>query len=200
MKLLAITGFARSGKNTLAKEIKEEIKNSFPDYKVEEFSFAYCLRQELYDFIFDNFGISAFTENDNEKKIVRSILIGYGNARRIESGGTYWVERLNKIIENSDANIGIITDLRFDEYEKDELSWLKDCGGINIHLKRYSGINGKRKYEKAPNEFEKENDPKLEKTAKSVFKIERKEKEVEFKKEIKLIAREFVENNFEFLL
>ena len=67
---------------------------------------------------------------------------------------------LNK--ELAPDKINIITDVRYNQYEKDEVYWLKrEINGVLSHLSRYDEINGKRKYFLPANETEKENNPSV---------------------------------------
>ena len=181
-KIVAVTGVIRSGKNSFADLIQAELKDTAPNLIVEQFSFAFHLRQELFQFINDNLNIDAFTEDEKEKAIIRPLLIAYGNAKREVSKNQYWIEKLHRKIERSNCDVALITDLRFAETEDDELGWLKRNRGFNFHLKRYkfSQLRNNKVYEKAPNEFEKRNNPKLEANAKRVIEIERYKKIEDF--------------------
>ena len=90
-KLVAFCGYCRAGKNSFGDILQKTLLDAAPNLKVEQFSFAYALRLELDQFLKDNFNISAFTEDEEEKKIIRPILIAYGNAKRIQSKNKYWV-------------------------------------------------------------------------------------------------------------
>ena len=170
-KLIAFSGFARSGKSSFGDILQKTLIDATPNLKVEQFSFAYALRIELDQFLKDNFNISAFTEDEEEKKIIRPILIAYGNAKRIQSKNKYWIEKIHKKIEKSDCDVAIITDLRFAETEDDELGWFQSQRGKLFHIKRYVQKGEKKVFQSAPNEFEKENDPKLEAAAFRRYKL-----------------------------
>lgn len=194
-KIVAISGYLRSGKNSFASEIQKQLKEVAPNLTVEQFSFASSLRLELDFFLRDNFKISAWTEDEKEKAIIRPLLISYGNAKREISNGQYWIEKLHNKIERSQCDIALITDLRYAENEDDELAWLKKNRGINFHLKRWGWVKKRfsdgrpvkttKVFEKAPNEFEKENDPKLEANAKKVIELPRFKTLEEFQKALK---------------
>jgi len=174
-KIVAFSGFSRSGKNSFANETQKQLKEFAPNLKVEQFSFAAGLRLELDSFIRDNFNnISAWTEDDEEKRIIRPILIAYGNAKREISKGQYWIEKIDAKIRRSDCDVALITDLRFAELENDEIDWLKGNRGFNFHLKRFTLTPKtlKKKYCPAPNEFEAKNDPILEANAKKVIEVQ----------------------------
>jgi hypothetical protein len=59
----------------------------------------------------------------------------------MQTQGRYWIELLNSKINEKDF-LPIITDIRYQEYEKDEYFWLKkEKQGIMIHVSRVK--NGK---------------------------------------------------------
>lgn len=194
-KILATTGFARSGKNTLANFLQSQITQDFPNLIVKQFSFAYHLRVEINDFLIERFNISAFTEDPKEKEIIRHMLIGYGNAKRAGSNNKYWIEKLEKQINESDCDVALITDLRFAENDEDELGWLKSNKGNSIHIRRFSKNGNKKVFEKAPNQWEQANEKNLIKGALEVFEIERYEEEKLFNKQINKLCLDFVESN-----
>lgn len=192
-KIIALTGYARSGKNSFADEIQKQLKDIAPNLIVEQFSFAASLRCEIDSFIRENFNnISPWTEDEKEKEIIRPLLIAYGNAKRKISNNQHWIEKLHKKIEQSKCDIALITDLRYAEDENDELGWLKKNRGFNFHLKRFGlscsktdGSKSKR-YENAPNEHEKVNNPKLEVNSKKVIELPRFKTLEEFQDAVKL--------------
>jgi hypothetical protein len=191
-KIVAVTGYARCGKNSFATEIQSQLKWIAPNLIVEQFSFAASLRCELDSFIRENFNnISPWTEDEKEKALIRPLLIAYGNAKRQISNGQYWIEKLHRKIEQSKCDVALITDLRYAENDNDELGWLKKNRGFNFHLRRYSLSQNRttkeyvKRFEKAPNEYEEKNDPKLEANAKKVIEIPRFETLEEFNKQIK---------------
>jgi len=124
--IIGISGFARSGKNTLAEIIKDFCHSKKVDAKI--FSFAFQLRQDLNSFCKEKFNISAFSEVTEEKNKIRPILISYGEVQRGLSRGSYWWQKLKPEINNffrNGGNVAIISDLRFKEYEFDELEYIR---------------------------------------------------------------------------
>lgn len=184
-KLVAFGGFARSGKSSFGDILQKTLLDSAPNLKVEQFSFANSLRQELFHFINENFNIDAFTEDEEEKALIRPILIAYGNAKRAQSKNQYWIQKIHKKIEKSDCDVAIITDLRFAETEDDELGWLLDQRGKLFHIKRYVQKGKIKVVQPAPNEFEKANDPKLEEAAFKKYKLPIVQEKEEFFKTVK---------------
>jgi hypothetical protein len=118
---------------------------------------ADSLKAELTDLLWENFGINIFNCSDEEKNLVRPLLVDYGKIKRQVSNGTYWWSLLEKKIEQTDWQdnvVHIITDVRYAEYEKDENFFIQKHNGILVHLSRDGII--------APNKEEEKFDPILE--------------------------------------
>ena len=64
--MIGITGLARSGKDTLAKNLSEIIKEDF-DIEVKIYSFALPIRCQVANLLEDYYHISPFTEDSDEK-------------------------------------------------------------------------------------------------------------------------------------
>ena len=80
---------------------------------------------------------------------------------RDRSGGRHWIDRASEQIDHSSPNfphLFCITDVRYDEYEKDEVYWIKnELKGKLVHLTKEGSP--------AANSFEEENDPRLQEKA-----------------------------------
>lgn len=179
MKLIGIGGYARSGKDLFAKVATEILIEH--GVNVDSFALAYELKNDLKDLIFNKTGINVFTEKTEEKNIIRPLLVAYGDVMRKISNGKYWTNKLEQTIGKSKANVGFITDIRYDHYVEDECSWLqfKQCGKL-VHITKYKlgPAPSKRRistskpikiYEAVPNEHEMLNNPKVKKRADFAF-------------------------------
>ena len=78
--IIAIGGNARSGKDTLGRNLVYILKEY--GIKAKTYSFADQLKQETDEFLKKTLGISAFTENDDEKNIIRPFLVFWGTEIR----------------------------------------------------------------------------------------------------------------------
>lgn len=199
-KILAVTGYARSGKGSLCDALEKNVKSEYPGLSVSQFAFAEDLRRELAMFLSENFGIDAWTSDSIKKEIIRPILIGHGMARRKQSNNQYWIQKLEQRINNSPFDLCLINDLRFAENEKDELAWLKKNNGLHFHIRRYNKKGREKIYQEAPNEYEKENEEKLLSAALNVFEIPFYENEDDFYKKINEISLEILDKNIIFFL
>ncbi len=160
--IISVSGVAQSGKDTLVKCLTYLLKDTI---SVERFGFADELKLDMNDFLLRKVGISAFTIDPEEKKIIRDLLVSYGKCKRLQTRGTYWTKILEPKVLRSHAedSLPCISDCRFDEYEQDEVYWVKEkMKGCLIHVTRFDS-NG---LEVEPaNETEAENDPKVRKKA-----------------------------------
>jgi hypothetical protein len=124
--VIGISGFARSGKDTLASLLFLKLNEMGVASKI--FSFANALKLDMEGFLLDKFGISSFTNDSSLKAKIRPLLIAYGNAQRDSSKGTYWINRLKPEIDSffeKNGSVAIIPDLRFKQYEFDEFDFIK---------------------------------------------------------------------------
>jgi hypothetical protein len=181
-QIIGISGLARSGKDlftSVAQLILKENKISS-----EKYALAYELKSDLKDLIKQKTGIDVFTENTEEKNIIRPLLVAYGDVMRKISGGKYWTQKLEHRIANSKSDVIFITDIRYDVYPEDECTWLKyKQAGKLIHVTKYkmSSAPSKRRistskpvkiYNGAPNDHEMLNDPKVKSKADYAFEWE----------------------------
>lgn len=136
VKILGVSGYARSGKDTFAKYARELLLEK--DIALVRFAFADKLKANINQFLVQKLGISANTRNDFEKKIIRPLLVGYGESARLLDKD-YWI---NELRESMTAVIGekldgkqivpVITDVRY----LNELSFIKELGGKVITVRQ----------------------------------------------------------------
>jgi len=153
--MIGIGGLARSGKDTLAINLAEIIEE---DWKmdVQIFSFADALKEKINPFITKEFGISAFSEDTEDKKIIRPMLVAYGESMKTKYGRDVWYSELSNNIEQAlhDNRIfPIISDVRFDF----EAKLIQNNGGQVIHITKQGN--------EPPNEIEALNNPLVESCA-----------------------------------
>lgn len=175
--VIGIAGVAGSGKDTFLDLLSKNLPN------VKRFAFADNLKKELNPFFKEMYGVDLFTCSRETKDILRPILVCHGKMRRITSKGRHWLTLLEKEIKEYQAanpfDTIVVTDVRYDGYDNDEVSWLKnEMGGVLVHVRRYKDkwvqtqdeTYKSKEYIEAPNEDERLNDPKLIKKAN--YKIE----------------------------
>ena len=130
-------------------------------------SLADNLKKEVTEWCYNHYGIHPLTCSREEKDIIRPLLVAHGSIKRGKTNGRHWIEELNKKIKNNLSNsIVIVTDIRYDDYPKDEAYWLKEeLGGYLVHISLYdevSRLNSSfKKYKLPANEEEARNNPEL---------------------------------------
>jgi len=148
--MIAIGGLARSGKDTLARGFADIIKEDF-GCEVKIYSFASPIRNQLSNLLKEYYDISPFTEDNDEKLIIRPIMVAHGEQMKKKFGKDIWLKELLDTIEEDKAKnkklFPIVSDIRFDF----EVEAFQDGGGMVIHIKKLGN--------KPPNDIEKLNDP-----------------------------------------
>ena len=147
--MIGIGGLARSGKDTLASNLALVIKEDW-GIDVKIFSFAKSLKFKLDTFLKEEFDISSFSEDSEEKKITRPILVAYGEAMKIRYGQDVWTSMLMTQIKDETSKnkvFPIISDVRFDF----EAKIIQDHNGQVIHISKDGN--------EPPNSIEAFNDP-----------------------------------------
>lgn len=83
---------------------------------------------------------------------------------RTVTEGTYWTNAVEQQLKRNDVDVAFVTDIRYDEYPKDELYWLKHkMNGKLIHIRKwhFDKNYNEKTYDTPPNEHEARNDPKM---------------------------------------
>jgi hypothetical protein len=148
MKIIAIAGNATCGKDRLYELLCLELQGRI---KCKRIGFADALKEELNTFLLSQTGISAWTTNAEEKRVIRSMLVFWGNTFRRGQDPNYWVNQVARQVQScQEETCWIIPDLRY----KNEYDWIKSQGGITIFLNRQLSSST---VVPPANEYEKEN-------------------------------------------
>lgn len=166
---IGICGVATAGKDTFFAVFKEYLKEH--GIVVQRFALADKLKDELDPFLIKTCGISAWTTDSKEKTLIRPMLVAYGGIKRRMTTGTHWTNQIEQPLREAMAKgiVPVVTDIRYAEYEKDEVYWIKNFGGKLAYITRYQESNGQRTFVQPPNEDERRNDPKLREAADAVI-------------------------------
>ena len=175
--VIGLSGFARVGKDSFYRIASDIIEEKY-GLKCKRYALADALKGDIREFILDKVGIDVLTDDPELKSIIRPLLVAYGKCKRIQSNGTYWTSLLQSQIESdTKTQVVFVTDIRYAEYEEDEVQWIKDVmGGTFIHISKYERdskyTEDVRIYTQAPNEDEAKNDPILRGHADMLFEWE----------------------------
>jgi Holliday junction resolvase len=130
--VIGIAGAARSGKDTLCRGLCRVLSKN--GYNGLRRSIAGdTVKKDLKDLIYNKTQIDSFTEDLKTKELIRPLLVEYGNLMRAKTEGRYFIDQFK--IEKDIINI--IPDIRYAEYQKDELYWIKnEVKGFLIFIER----------------------------------------------------------------
>ena len=134
-KIIAISGFARSGKDT-AFEIMRDYLELEEGWGFERVAFADALKSDLRPLVKEKFNINLYKCSSREKEIIRPLMVEYGRAHR-SLDPEHWVKTAFKELPlSATKTIYVITDLRY-ENEKKEIQRIcadKGLGFFHLHL------------------------------------------------------------------
>ena len=157
MFVVGISGVARSGKNLLCDLLIESLREKGITSK--QFALAAELKNDCQEFLKTKCNLNVWSDLTQDKDKFREFLVWYGDLKRKQSNGRYWIETLNSRLGTYSGDIAFITDIRYDIYNKDEFYWVtEEKDGIIIHLKRI--INNM--YVQPANDHEKFNDKRIQ--------------------------------------
>lgn len=171
-KVIGLGGVARSGKDTFAGILSYKLQQA--GKSVRRIALAEPLKVHADEFLVKYLNITAMTPASEEKQLIRPMLVWYGDVQRKRTNGRYWIDIAKKVIEESNYDYYIITDIRYDVYEKDELYFLKkEMDGILCHISKYKLIrtqdgystNIQKEFVQPANDHEAINDPKIKAAA-----------------------------------
>lgn len=131
-KLIGVSGFARSGKDTFFERSKLLLEEH--GKKAVRVAFADALKSECDELLSKYTNLSAFTEEDSEKEIVRPLLVTYGTEIRRKLNENCWIEKVQpQVIDYLKSDYYVfVTDVRF----KNEAKWITMNGGILVNVSR----------------------------------------------------------------
>ena len=184
--MIGISGIAASGKDLFCRLLLKEIKG-------QRIALADQLKEEIKPYIISKYGIDVTNCSTESKNKVRDFLVFYGGLKRFQTDGKYWTDAAQKKVDACKST-PIVTDIRYDDYKNDEVSWVKSKNkGILIHIRKYWEVEDlfemQRHYFDPPNEDEKRNDPSLR--SKADYHIEWPHIENQTTKEIEDTLRPF---------
>ena len=166
--IIGISGAARSGKNLFASLLQAKLLKT-KNQKSEIVAIAAALKEEVREFLLQNFNLDSFSESTEDKNKFRDLLVWYANLKRSNSDGQYWIEKINNKVEENKKNgiITLLSDVRFAEKDKDELYWIKNVWRgklVYVELNKEEA-NGNKFIVPPANEHEERNNKILKRNA-----------------------------------
>lgn len=161
---IGISGAALSGKDTLCACLIYNFSLIY-NMKAKRCSLAGdIIRKDLNEMIFSKIDYRFNSNDPLQKEAIRPLMVEYGRYMRNQTKGRYFIDILNKNSQFGKNYVPIIPDIRYCEYENDELYWLKEeKKGLLIFLER--------KDNPPANKFEKKNNAILKKQADIVINV-----------------------------
>jgi len=161
MIVVGISGVARSGKNLLCELLMQNLY--LEGYTSKPFALAADLKNDCDEFLYKKCDLNVWTDLTEDKTQFREFLVWYGSLKRKQTDGRYWIDKLDRRISTYEGDVAIVTDVRYDHYDKDEVYWIKEeKQGLLIHLKRFKRDNTNfLHYTKPANDHESLNDRSL---------------------------------------
>jgi len=131
--VIGICGHGRSGKDTFC----EIAKNFLSKKKVAaaRVAFADEIKRDLDSVCRHNIGFSAFTEDSDQKKLIRPLLVAYGTDVIRQMDEDWWINRLEHKLPLyfGQGIIPVVTDVRY----PNEMEWIQNKNnGICIYVNR----------------------------------------------------------------
>jgi len=126
--IIGICGNARCGKDTMAELIKEILADI--KIKSKKINFADSLKDELRDLVDQTLGIDVYTDNSEEKTIIRPLLVTWGTDIRRKLDPDVWIKKAFE--KMTDECVYIVPDIRF----INELEWVRQHNSYCIFIDR----------------------------------------------------------------
>ena len=181
--VIGLSGVAGAGKDLFFNLLSKKLP-------VRRFALADKLKWETSRWCYSEYDIEPLDCTREEKEQIREFLVFHGSFKRRLSKGRHWINKLDPDIKGFLLNaqtddIPVITDVRYQEYEKDEVTWVKDeLNGVLVHVSQYEEkeVLDKREWPKtktgkvflAPvNDEEARNDPIIKENADFLVKWEK---------------------------
>jgi hypothetical protein len=187
VQVYGISGYAGAGKDTFCTALSKTIQEK-EGTPVIRSAFADNLKRNMNLFLTRNLGVSAFTQDPEQKEVIRPLLVCYGETMR-KADPDYWVKQVFDVIDSYKSRLNgtdqyftfIIPDVRY----KNEAEAVINSGGDLIHLDADS-ID-------APNESESKNTPIVRDMATHILKWPRFD-ESEVEQKVQEICENFYSN------
>jgi len=181
---IGLSGVAGSGKDTFFSYLEKILNNK----KIKRYSFGDQLKKEVSPWTLEHYGVDSLTKDREDKEIIRPFLIFHASAKRQKTKGKYWIEKTEEEIEKTlqlgkefYPEIICITDVRYNFYECDEVSWIKRKGGIIVYISR---VFEDGSILEAKNSEEQKHDPLVRRVADYTVEISEKNNEEDIEKEM----------------
>ena len=174
--IIGLSGVAGAGKDLFFNLLSKKLS-------VRRFALADKLKNECAAWCYTHYDVDPLGCSREEKAKIREFLVFHGTYKRKLSNGRHWIDKLSPdigsfLLNAQTDDVPVITDIRYQEYDKDEVYWLKnELNGVLVHISQYNVPEHgwpEEKYDLPPANSEEERmDPILEKNADFLVKWEK---------------------------
>ena len=201
-EIIGISGYAGCGKDLFFGLFKEEVSKR--GATAERVSIADPLKIEVRDTLMQLEGIDPTNCSRAQKNKIRDFLVFHGCQKRNETDGRYWINKASKTVKDLSDKFDFIciTDVRFNKFVRDEVSWVKDeLGGKLLVIKQfhfdphYGGVG--TVFQEPPNDTEKWNMKKVEEDCDFTLEWPFSADSGHIEENLRPAVREFVNNHYE---
>lgn len=161
--VIGVCGSATSGKDLFCDLVINELRSA----KIVKLGFADQLKRDCSKFLIETCGVDDPFQPRNKTQI-RPLWNWYGEFMRTETKGQYFIENLESKIDflcsNGVYDTFLIPDLRYKEYEYDELDFIKRYpNSTTVFIDKFEIKDGNISYSPPANASEAKNNPILRK-------------------------------------
>lgn len=175
--IIGVSGVAGVGKDLFVQSCVEELKRR--GKKATSIAIATSLKSETSTWCYNHYGINPLDCTREEKEKIREFLVYHGVFKRKLSEGRHWIDLASENINSMEHiyDYLFVSDVRYDDYDKDEVSWIKEeLNGMLVHISQYEikEVTSKKEWPKTSkgkvfrppaNSEEARNDPSLKSKA-----------------------------------
>ena len=158
--VIGLGGVAGAGKDLFFSLLSKKLP-------VRRFALADELKRETTRLCMEAYGVDPTNCTREDKEKIRPFLVDYGTQKRNNSNGRHWVDKLSSQIKGFLLNavtedIPVVTDIRYQEYDNDEVYWVKEeMGGVLVHISQFEihRATGEKNFLQPANSEEERMDP-----------------------------------------
>jgi hypothetical protein len=132
--IIGIAGNATSGKDSLYLGASRVL--SFSGKTSARFAFADRLKSDLEPLVSEKIGVDLHNLTSADKTLIRPLMVAYGMVQRERTMGQYWINALAEDLAKDSSDYKFITDVRFFDYDSDEVTFIKGLGGYVVYLEK----------------------------------------------------------------
>ena len=149
-QFIGVSGIAGAGKDLFC-SLAQDYFHTLGTVKRKVFikSLAFALKEDVRGTCLELYGVDPTKANRKDKNKIRDSLVFYGDVMRKKTNGRYWVDKMDAecyLMEKAgaigDNDIVMISDIRYNEFPKDEVPWVKnEKNGVLVHIKKHFTVD-----------------------------------------------------------